>query len=141
MLIMTNYNLWDYPAEFRCITTNGILNSRDELVMGAGVALQAKQRYPELPEILGRLVKQLGNIPYIIEDLGIISFPTKNHWKYPSLLSLIEKNAKLIVELVDDYEIKSVVMPKIGTGNGGLNWEDVRKVIEPIFDNRFIVLE
>lgn len=46
-------DLWTLPAEFRCITTNGIWSKNTgEAVMGAGVALDAKRRYPDLPRRL-----------------------------------------------------------------------------------------
>lgn len=132
-------NLWTYDAEFRVITTNGDV-TKNGLVMGAGVALQAKRRFPDLPKRLGWLVTESGNQPYYFEREGIITLPTKHHWRNPSTIELIVSSIWKLVTLVDDLEITSVVMTRPGCGNGQLQWPDVRLVIEPLLDNRFTVL-
>lgn len=133
-------NIWTYPAEYRCVTTNGQINRSGELVMGAGVALQCKQRFPALPKKLGEYVKKWGNRPFICKEEKIITFPTKYHWKDDSDIKLIEKSAKLIVEIVDKFSIMNVVSCWPGCGLGCLQIDDVRKVISSIFDDRFIVI-
>ncbi len=132
-------NLWSYPAEFRCVTTNGIVTSKG-LVMGKGVALQAKIRYPELPIWLGKMVKFGGNQAYTSFLYKIISFPTKHHWKDKSDLELIRKSCIKIKNMVNSFNIKDVVMPPPGCGNGGLSWDDVRPILVEYFDDRFTVL-
>jgi len=146
-------DLWTYPADWRVITTNGVVKSNGYLVMGAGNALQATQKFPDLPKILGTKVTKGGNHCYIV-NFQIISFPTKHHWKDASDIKLIENSAKELRILIDlltvkkasegissleDIELK-IVMPPPGCGLGGLKWEDVKKVIEPYLDDRFTVL-
>src|SRR5687767_10030200 len=94
-------NLWTYPAEYRLITTNGVVKSNGELVMGAGVAKQAKEKYPNLPKVLGQYVSLYGNRPFILTNEKLITFPTKEHFKEDSDLILIEKSAKFIVDIVN----------------------------------------
>ena len=132
-------DLWSYPADFRCVPTNGIVKPNGCLVMGAGVAKVAAEKYPQLPDRLGRLVTIFGNKPFFFNEIGIISFPTKNHFKDPSDIGLIIASAKEIAAFVEIHD-KTIVLPRVGTGFGGLNWIDVKAAIEPIFDdNRFIV--
>jgi hypothetical protein len=132
-------DLWTYPADYRCITTNGVVN-RDSLVMGAGVALQAKERFPHLPRMLAGWVNQYGNRPFLCRKEGLITFPTKKHWRERSDIELIVRSARLVVDIVDKYDIRSVVLTRPGCGNGGLRWEDVLPFLEVIFDDRFTVV-
>jgi hypothetical protein len=133
-------DLWTYPAEFRLVPVNGTLDSRGHLVMGAGVALRAKERYPKLPALLGRFVSKYGNRPFYCGLESIISFPTKRHWKDPSDPALIEASCTLSARIADKWRIKSIAMPRVGCGLGGLDWALVRNLLKPLLDDRFIVL-
>jgi hypothetical protein len=67
-------------ADAICFTSNGIVKSNGELVMGAGIAKQFRERWPELPKFFGNWVKKYGNHVGFWHDanfLAIISFPTK----------------------------------------------------------------
>lgn len=133
-------DLWTYLADFRCVTTNGVVNSKGELVMGKGVALQAKKLFPHLPKQLGRWVKERGNTPLILLFERLISFPTKHHWKDKSDLDLIIASAKIIAKIVTAMGIEVVALPRPGCGNGGLDWEsEVKPAIADILDDRFVV--
>lgn len=123
----------------RCVTTNGILNKNQELVMGAGVALRAKNLYPNLPKILGELVLRHGNHVHVIENLKIASFPTKHDWKDFSDLQLIEQSCKELVEEESRWDY--IVLPRVGTGMGKLAWFDVRQILEKYFDSdKYLIL-
>lgn len=135
-------NIWDTDCDVIAITTNGEVKKNGELVMGKGIALQAKQRYPDLPKILGDFVSTMGNIPEIVYDTDlskriIVSLPTKNHWRDKSDIELIKKSL-LSIEFMLDPPI-TIAIPRPGCSNGGLNWEDVKKEIEPLLDDRFVV--
>lgn len=132
-------NLWDIEADARCITTNGVIKKDGCLVMGAGIAKQAMIRYPGIDKRLGELVKLFGNVPCYLPEINIISFPTKNDWRDDSDLLLIEESARALKLLVDAHNFKRVVMPKPGCGLGKLDWKDVRNILLPILDNRFII--
>lgn len=133
-------DLWTYNAEYRVVTTNGVINSSGSLVMGAGVALQARQRFPRMPLELGLLVKMRGNVPFLFEQERVITLPTKNDWRDNSDLNLIVSSVKRLVALVDEREVSSVVMTRPGCGNGRLEWKDVKAEIEGLLDDRFTVL-
>lgn len=110
-------------------------------VMGAGLALLFKQRYPAnyvayaaacedglLKPGLCYLFAQHPNCPNYI-----INFPTKRHWRDKSVIEDIDAGLKHLRFLVDVYEIVSLAMPRLGCGLGGLKWDDVRPLIEKHF--------
>ena len=134
-------DMWDITANWRCIPTNGTLKRDGSLVMGAGVAQRALSRYRGLDIGLGRYIKKYGNRPFMIRAFGVISFPTKDHWKDPSTIAIIENSAKLLVELVSHHAMTGIVLPKVGCGLGGLDWSDVEPVLSEILDDRFTVVE
>lgn len=124
-----------------CVTTNGIVKSNGELVMGKGIALEAVQKYPTLPRSLGHLVGLYGNFPFRIpfEFNDVISFPTKHHYKDNSSLMLIRLSADKIVNITNCFQYNKIFLTKPGCGNGNLNWDDVRPILEEYFDDRFVV--
>jgi O-acetyl-ADP-ribose deacetylase (regulator of RNase III) len=107
-------------------------------VMGKGIALQFKQAYPAnfraYEAACRRGEVQLGHM-FVFETglLGqprfIINFPTKKHWRTRSRLSDIETGLADLRRVIRDYEIRSIAVPPLGCGNGGLDWSDVRPLI------------
>lgn len=110
-------------------------------VMGKGLALEFKRRYPAmfrdyvarcaLPTDDARKVA-IGR-PYIYEEAGklIINFPTKNHWRFPSKVDYIERGLSYFVESYAHWGVTSVAFPRLGCENGGLSWEaQVRPLME-----------
>lgn len=132
-------DLWDYPAEWWCVPTNGVV-VRGRLVMGAGVALEAKRRYPDLPRVLGGWVSRFGNVPWVCVEERVISFPTKHDWRGRASLQLIRESAERLVALADESGLVGVVLPRPGCGLGGLAWKDVRLAIGSVLDDRFTVV-
>lgn len=135
-----------------CVTTNGIVKANGEAVMGAGIAKDAKLTYKGIDKRLGDKLKLYGNQVYqlgkdkyedmfVSYDIAIISFPTKHDYRDKSDIKLIEKSAKELVALVDRKNYKKILVPQPGVLNGKLQWEDVKKVIEPIFDERFTIIK
>lgn len=105
-------------------------------VMGAGIALEFKLRYPEMYEDYVIKCEQkemkIGR-PKLFkysEGLWIMNFPTKNHWKNPSKMAYIEEGLKYFVENYKKANIDSIAFPKLGTNNGGLNWAEVKALME-----------
>ena len=138
-------DLWKMRSQWKCITTNGICNSQGLAIMGAGVAKEAATRHPRLYKLLGRHLQENGNVPGCLLQFDrneIWSFPTKNHWKDPSSLDLIRKSAQILYRswvnqngLRDNIE---VAIPRPGCGLGGLDWADVKAVLEQeLPDNHF----
>jgi O-acetyl-ADP-ribose deacetylase (regulator of RNase III)/uncharacterized protein YwgA len=100
-------------------------------VMGKGVALEFKKRFPANFEDYAKRCERkqvlLGE-PYLFYDPSgqwIVNFPTKNHWRGPARLSDIERGLDHFVRHRTEWGIQSVAMPPLGCGNGGLEWSEV----------------
>lgn len=101
-------------------------------VMGKGIALVYKLRYPNMFELYQSLCKQklitIGKLWLYkgeVDAPWVLNFPTKFHWKYPSKLEYIEKGLKKFVETYQEHGITSVAFPMLGTYNGGLGKTEV----------------
>ena|ERR1700677_2040567 len=127
-----------------CIPSNGDVTNRGEAVMGRGVALLAKLRWPSIPKQLGSRIRSFGHQACLIaryEGIPIFSFPTKMHWRdRMSDIDLIVHSARRLVELADEERLKAVACPFPGIGAGGLDPEEVRAKIAPILGDNFVVL-
>ena len=103
-------------------------------VMGAGLALSFKNKFPDMffDYQLKCLKKQLtiGN-PYVWSNgkISIVNFPTKNHWKNPSSYSYIEKGLIWLKSYLIDKEGKTIAIPALGCGYGGLEWTEVKTML------------
>ncbi len=108
-------------------------------VMGKGIALQFKETFPDNYKLYQAAVKRgevrVGTMFIVplqrMDGLKyIINFPTKEHWRSPSRLSYIEDGLKDLRQVILDKKIQSIALPPLGCGNGGLNWEDVKPMIQ-----------
>lgn len=105
-------------------------------VMGKGIALEFKNRYPENNKIYktacdnGEL--KTGNVLAVKEtdDKMIINFPTKALWKDASKYEYIKNGLKALKYKIKKQDLKSIAMPALGCGLGGLKWEIVKELIE-----------
>ena len=116
-------------------------------VMGKGIALAFKQRYPAMfrdyKEKCNRGEVQIGK-PYLYYESPsrwILNFPTKQHWKNPSSLQYIEDGLKYFVQHAQEWGITSIAFPPLGCGNGGLNWDDVYPLMMQYLDQLNIPIE
>jgi O-acetyl-ADP-ribose deacetylase (regulator of RNase III) len=108
-------------------------------IMGRGVALQFKNAYPEnfkaYAVACSKQEVQPGKM-FVFETHSfanpkyIINFPTKRHWKGKSRLEDIENGLIDLLQVIRDKQIKSVAIPPLGSGLGGLDWSIVRQKIE-----------
>ena len=114
-------------------------------VMGKGIALQFKKayqnNYKSYVEACKRNEIEIGKV-FIVKDSNLISgtkyiinFPTKKDWRKPSEYSFIDAGLDDLVRVLKEYKIKSVAIPPLGAGNGGLEWEKVKKIIERKLEN------
>lgn len=103
--------------------------------MGKGLALEFKLRYPEMfaeyKSMCANNEIKVGNV-YLHESNGtkILSFPTKNHWRYPSKIEYIEEGLKNFLDNYQSFGIQSVAFPMLGTANGGLKLEVVEELMK-----------
>lgn len=104
-------------------------------VMGKGVALEFKKRFPgmvgDYEDRCAREQVRLGE-PYLYTDLTgarIINFPTKGHWRSASRLVDIEHGLDHVVAQAAGWGITSLALPPLGCGNGGLAWSEVGPLI------------
>lgn len=116
------------------IPTNGYIKNNGNLVMGKGLALQASERYPELPVKLGTHVNMYGNSVCMFPNLRLFTFPTKHNWIDPADINLIENSAQQLADhFAEGYnlgaDLPMIVLPKVGCGNGELKWEEVEPII------------
>ncbi len=122
-------NIFDSPAQVIVNTVNTVG------VMGKGLALEFKKRYPEMfadyraacekrQFTMGKLM--LWRAP----DHWILMFPTKENWRNPSKLEYIERGLINFVNSYAEKNISSIAFPKLGCGNGELDWNDVRPLME-----------
>ena len=107
--------------------------------MPRGCARQAKDRFPELAAKLGALIRRDGNHVFHLGD-GLFSFPVENSpFEVPDL-RLIERSCCELVELASQQGWSKVVLPRPGCGGGGLEWRQVRPLLERYLDQRFYII-
>lgn len=156
-------NIWDMVGgrEAVVVTINGDLNSQGRLVMGKGIALEAKQHVKGIDRVWGDSVARYGLqvcglFPgHFTPRWDIFGFPTKYHWRDKADLDLIVKSAHELVALVErelmmveSYRLDhpeyvlypNIWMPRPGCGAGALRWEDVKPLLDPILDDRYVAV-
>ena len=111
-------------------------------VMGKGIALQFKNKWPD-NFVAYQAACKAGQVRpgrMMVFDAGayaqphyIINFPTKDHWRGKSQLAFIRDGLQDLVAQVRALGIQSIAVPPLGCGNGGLNWAEVRPLIESAF--------
>lgn len=129
MLRYVEGDLFNSPAQVIVNTVN------TDGVMGKGIALEFKKRYPEMFEKYKKVCDKhnfvIGKLMLCYEpDHWILLFPTKEHWRNPSKVEYIEKGLMTFVRKYADYNITSIAFPKLGCGNGGLEWKEVKTLME-----------
>jgi len=137
MIEITKGNLLEADVEALVNTVNCVG------FMGKGIALQFKQAFPENFEAYQKdcKAKQVRPGKMFVYETGeifnpkyIINFPTKRHWRGKSKIEDIADGLKMLIEEIRCYKIKSVAVPPLGCGLGGLDWNVVRPMIEKSFE-------
>lgn len=133
MIQYTTGNLLTSNAEALVNTVNTVG------VMGKGIALQFKNLYPQNFRIYQKACKadalKIGEL-LIVEEGNlvdrklIINFPTKQHWREPSQYDYIEKGLRALRMEIESRQIRSIAIPPLGCGNGGLDWSKVKPMIQ-----------
>jgi O-acetyl-ADP-ribose deacetylase (regulator of RNase III) len=123
-------------------------------VMGRGIALQFKDAFPKNFKSYANACRRGEVQPgrMFVFETGeltppryIINFPTKRHWRGKSRMEDIDLGLKALVEVINEKHIRSVAIPPLGSGLGGLDWHKVRPRIEaalqPLTDVQAIIYE
>ncbi len=129
MITYTTGNLLDAEVEALVNTVNTVG------VMGKGVALMFKERFPTNMAAYTKACKagevQTGRM--FVTDTGelmgprwIINFPTKRHWRARSQMTWIIDGLADLRRVINEHGIRSIAIPPLGAGNGGLSWAEVR---------------
>jgi O-acetyl-ADP-ribose deacetylase (regulator of RNase III) len=122
-------NLFESPAQTLVNTVN------TAGAMGKGIAGNFKKLLPDMFKQYQQKCEKglitIGNLwLYRTQNKWILNFPTKTHWKYPSKVEYIEKGLKAFVNNYRKANIKSIAFPMLGCGNGELDWETVKPIME-----------
>lgn len=139
-------NIWTYhdKGNWVVIPTNSYVKANGQAVMGRGLALQAKLKYPNLPNELGRRLKKFGAHVYPM-SWNMVAFPVKDHWAGNAILDLILRSCIELVYYVECSDLTKIeppiYLPKVGCGNGKLNWWDVAPILEKYLDDRFTIVK
>jgi O-acetyl-ADP-ribose deacetylase (regulator of RNase III) len=133
MIRYTQGNLLDAPEE-------ALVNTVNEVgVMGKGIARMFREAFPEsaaeYEQAARRKEVRVGRVLVTRNEglLGprwIVHFPTKRHWRNPSRLEWVREGLADLVRVVREREIRSIAVPPLGCGHGGLDWRSVRAEIE-----------
>lgn len=126
-------------------TAEALVNTVNTVgVMGKGIALQFKNRFPQNYKIYQEACRKgtfkTGQVLVVREgDLlhqkTIINFPTKSHWKGDSKYEYISSGLEALKKAIIENDIKSIAIPPLGCGNGGLDWDRVKAMIEDALQN------
>ncbi|MCS6829330.1 MAG: macro domain-containing protein [Armatimonadota bacterium] len=137
MIRFVRGNILDSDADALVNTVNTVG------IMGKGIALQFKQRFPENYLFYREACERGEVVPGkvlvfrtdCLQPRYIINFPTKRHWRHKSRLEDIADGLEDLVKRVRELGISSIAIPALGCGHGGLDWADVRPLIENTFAN------
>ncbi len=134
-------DLWDFHQQgyVVAITTGGMVQKNGTCAMPRGCARQAADKYKMLAYTLGEQIKLHG---IHVFDLGnkIVAFPVEKSPLERPELEMIEQSCIELVELCNYKQWEKIVVPRPGCGLGGLQWKDVKPILEKHFDERFIVI-
>ena len=132
MIQYTQGNLLEADAQALVNTVNTVG------VMGKGIALMFKERFRKNMEEYAQAckAKEVVTGKMFITETGelmrpkwVVNFPTKRHWRHPSKLEWIVEGLEDLKGFIVANDVKSIAIPPLGAGNGGLNWTVVKREI------------
>lgn len=138
MITFTHGNMLQAETEALVNTVNTVG------VMGKGIALMFKEAFPENFEAYAEACRrgevQVGHMfvtrrEQMLGPKWIINFPTKKHWRHPSKMEWIDSGLNDLKRTIESYQIRSIGIPPLGSGNGGLDWNEVRHKIEVVLSS------
>jgi O-acetyl-ADP-ribose deacetylase (regulator of RNase III) len=129
MLTILNTSLLESDAQTLVNTVNTVG------VMGKGLASHFKLRYPDMyasyKDVCARGLLDIGKLwLWKSPTQWVLNFPTKTHWRYPSRIEYIQAGLEKFVATYETKGITQIGFPRLGCGNGGLEWNSVRALME-----------
>jgi len=133
MIIYTQGNLLEADVEALVNTVNTVG------VMGKGIALMFKERFPSNMKAYAEAckAKQVQTGKMFITETGeligarwIVNFPTKQHWRSNSKMQWVVDGLADLRRFIEENQVRSIDIPPLGSGNGGLDWVHVKPQIE-----------
>ncbi|ARU58610.1 macro domain protein [Oleiphilus messinensis] len=133
MITYTTGNLLEAPAEALVNTVNTVG------VMGKGIALMFKERFAHNMQAYAKACKnnEVVTGKMFVTETGelmgpkwIINFPTKQHWRARSKIEWVEEGLIDLHRFIIENDVKSIAIPPLGAGNGGLDWKEVKPKVE-----------
>lgn len=133
MITYTQGNLLEARTEALVNTVNTVG------VMGKGIALMFKERFNQNFRLYAAACKagQVHTGTMFVTEANeldgprwVVNFPTKQHWRTPSRMKWVVDGLQDLRQFLTENQVKSIAIPPLGAGNGGLNWPDVREQIE-----------
>ncbi|HHQ4709187.1 TPA: macro domain-containing protein, partial [Aeromonas veronii] len=148
MIEYVSGDFFDFDADIRVNTVNCVG------VMGAGVALAFKNKYPEMFKqyvkecSLGLLKPGVPSVwvnnDLFSKEIEIINFPTKDDWRNDSEYEYIESGLEWLSNYLKQKKFSTITLPALGCGHGKLNWGRVKHLIETYLSDsqhRILVFE
>lgn len=134
MITYVKGDLFASPAKILVNTVNVVG------VMGKGIALEFKKRYPDMFMAYKALCEEeklkIGSLfLWKKSEKWVMLFPTKQNWRQPSKIEYIEQGLIKFAANWDKLGADSIAFPRLGCGNGNLDWEIVRPLMEKYLNN------
>lgn len=135
--------MWDvYPTcDLFLITTNSFLKMNGALVMGAGIAKEARDKFPGLDLALGKQIKHLSKYGVLISpkfpEAKLGAFQVKYNYKDNASLELIKYSTQILIAVIDGMNLYDcdINLNYPGIGNGHLLKKDVKKIVDKLPNN------
>lgn len=105
-------------------------------IMGAGLAAEFKKRYPDMLADYVQVCRNQLLAPgkmhvfMVLPGKYVVNLPTKIHWQSPASISIVEIGVNVLADFVENTNlVRSIAIPKLGCGLGGLSWHKVKPII------------
>jgi len=139
-------NLWtQFGVEGNriAISTNGFVKSNGDAVMGRGCALEAQKKFPGVARLLGNYIRDNGNVPgYLFVDTTnnpkndrLMILPVKQVWWQAADPELVRDSIRFLCYEAGHWPDWTFHIPRLGCGNGRLDWRLVRSWMGAVPDN------
>jgi hypothetical protein len=138
-------DIWDLyikkkDREVIVIPTNGSVTRNGLAVMGRGLALDASNLFPYFRKMFGQKLLDNGNVVQYFPNEQLIVFPVKSVWYKDAELSIIERSCQQLNMIATLYTFDNIYVPRVGCGNGNLDWREVKQIFEKYLDHRYTIV-